>query len=416
MVKREEAGAAGAPGSACGAAGTSWRGGAAGVHGQTAAAAASVRECPWYAAATLLTHVAAGKQAANITLLFPQPLALCTLCTASLTLPSHCCSSRSLPRSSTPAPANPHAPAPRTAGVAASGTGSGSSCGACSNSESSTFVTIFLTPRPVPLPAPGLREASRRPLAAGARGALAAAGTAGAAGAAGAAAAAAVAAAAPLLAAATGAGGMLPHICCGDAVGDPGSAPSLAASFSSCLRYSCAAREVYLASILSLPTCWQDKVGGQGGKTSGDALQQGAEHGAAAASARTVPVLQPRISAAAACAWRGKCHRSSHRPNGPARAPETQAPARTSSQPCCLKKVRPRWLPPTAISRSWSSLQVSRVVDLQRRSVNTITRRQSAVSGSAGGAAEQPQSGHARSGAPEPPCMSPAHDPLIRQL
>lgn len=35
-----------------------------------------------------------------------------------------------------------------------------------------------------------------------------------------------------------------------------------------------------------------------------------------------------------------------------ARWHRTERPPRTSSQPCCLKKVRARWLPPTAISRS----------------------------------------------------------------
>lgn len=189
----------------------------------------------------------------------------------------------------------------------ASGTATTSSCGACSNSASSTLAPIFFTPSPDPLP-PALRGATSRVLPVGARGALlllgAAADGGGAVGA-------AAAAAAPLLAAAAGGGGagaaavvglgaaMLPHRsaepgCCGErAEGEPGaaSAASLAASFSSCLRYSCAERDVYFASILSDPI---------------------------------------------------------------------------SSQPCCLKKVRARWLPPTAMSRSWSSDQVSSVVDLWR--------------------------------------------------
>lgn len=170
----------------------------------------------------------------------------------------------------------------------ASGTATTSSCGACSNSASSTLAPIFFTPSPDPLP-PALRGATSRVLPVGARGALlllgAAADGGGAVGAA---------------AAVVGLGAaMLPHRsaepgCCGErAEGEPGaaSAASLAASFSSCLRYSCAERDVYFASILSDPI---------------------------------------------------------------------------SSQPCCLKKVRARWLPPTAMSRSWSSDQVSSVVDLWR--------------------------------------------------
>lgn len=158
---------------------------------------------------------------------------------------------------------------PLTVGSVGSGSGGASSCGACSNSESSTLVTIFFTPRPVPLPAAGLRDASSRGLPATAGRAAAEVAAAGAA----AGAAEGAAAAAPLLAAGGAGGGavaegagaaMLPQrlvdaACCGEKVGDPGSAdpatPSLAASFSSCLRYSWAAREVYFASILSLPNC-----------------------------------------------------------------------------------------------------------------------------------------------------------------